>query len=61
MKDSASDLSRLDPYDEEGILRMVVETPRGASIKLATPAQRLHQVDHVGAVLLLRGRLDRLA
>jgi inorganic pyrophosphatase len=35
MKDPASDLTRLDPYDEKGILRMVVETPRGASIKLA--------------------------
>ena len=35
MKDPASDLSRLEPYGEEGILRMVVETPRGASIKLA--------------------------
>lgn len=27
-------LSRLDPFDDEGILRMVVETPRGASVKL---------------------------
>jgi inorganic pyrophosphatase len=35
MKDPASDLARLDPYDEADILRMVVETPRGASVKLA--------------------------
>jgi inorganic pyrophosphatase len=35
MKDPASDLSGLAPYGEDGILRMVVETPRGAGIKLA--------------------------
>jgi inorganic pyrophosphatase len=35
MKDPASDLAWLDPYGEDGILRMVVETPRGASVKLA--------------------------
>jgi inorganic pyrophosphatase len=27
-------LDRLDPYDDDGVLRMVVESPRGASVKL---------------------------
>ena len=28
-------LTRLDPYDEHGALRVVVESPRGASLKFA--------------------------
>jgi inorganic pyrophosphatase len=35
MRSSFHDLSTLDPFDDEGILRMVVETPRGAGVKLA--------------------------
>jgi inorganic pyrophosphatase len=30
-----SDLTRLEPFGEDGNVRMVVETPRGASVKLA--------------------------
>jgi len=30
----SSPLDRLDPYDDDGALRMVVEAPRGASVKL---------------------------
>jgi inorganic pyrophosphatase len=32
------DFSTLPPVDDEGVLRMVVETPRGASVKLAYDA-----------------------
>jgi inorganic pyrophosphatase len=34
MRSVAHDLTRLDPFDEDDVLRMVVETPRGASVKL---------------------------
>jgi inorganic pyrophosphatase len=34
VRSAAQDLSRLDPFDEGNVLRMVVETPRGASVKL---------------------------
>jgi inorganic pyrophosphatase len=34
MRSVAHDLTRLDPFDEDGVLRMVVETPRGAGVKL---------------------------
>jgi inorganic pyrophosphatase len=34
MRSALQDLTRLDPFDDDHILRMVVETPRGASVKL---------------------------
>ena len=34
MRSVAHDLTRLDPFDEDDVLRMVVETPRGAGVKL---------------------------
>jgi inorganic pyrophosphatase len=30
----SSELDRLDPYDDDSVLRVVVEAPRGASVKL---------------------------
>ena len=35
MRSVAHDLTRLDPFDEDGVLRMVVETPRGAGVKVS--------------------------
>lgn len=34
MKSIVQDLTRLDPFDPHDILRIVVETPRGATVKL---------------------------
>jgi inorganic pyrophosphatase len=34
MKSTAPNLSQLDPFEQDDILRIVVETPRGATIKL---------------------------
>jgi inorganic pyrophosphatase len=31
---TAQDITKLDPFEEDEIVRMVVETPRGASVKL---------------------------
>ncbi len=34
----SKDLSRIPPYDDHGALRVIVESPRGASLKLAYEA-----------------------
>lgn len=34
MSSPAHHLTKLDPFAEDDVLRMVVETPRGASVKL---------------------------